>query len=130
MRIADSFRVALIGAAAASLALGIASSANAESAYDKQQRKEAEIPTCSHQIGTLAGGDLAAIFEPHCLRGRPRDRADGGGKTHARDDFGKPQRRQKPCPGSLSQIFCQRYPESQQGPGCQILEKQKKRNAR
>jgi curli biogenesis system outer membrane secretion channel CsgG len=54
MRIADSFRVALIGAAGASLALGIAPSASAESAYDKQQRKEAEIPTCSHQIGTLA----------------------------------------------------------------------------
>jgi hypothetical protein len=54
MRIADAFRAALVGTAAVSFSLGVASSARAESAYDKEQRKEAEIPTCTHQLGTLA----------------------------------------------------------------------------
>ena len=54
MRIADSLRAALLGAAAAALTFGLTSHAQAESAYDKQQRKEAEIPNCTHIIGTLA----------------------------------------------------------------------------
>jgi curli biogenesis system outer membrane secretion channel CsgG len=54
MRIADSFRAALLGAAAVTMALGVGSRASAENAYDKQQRKEAEIPACSHVLGTLA----------------------------------------------------------------------------
>jgi len=54
MRIADSIRAALLGAAAVTMTFGITSQAQAESAYDKQQRKEAEIPNCTHLIGTLA----------------------------------------------------------------------------
>src|SRR5258708_30946587 len=54
MRNAQAFRAALLGAAAATMAFGLVSSGRAENAYDKQQRKEAEIPTCSHVLGTLA----------------------------------------------------------------------------
>ncbi len=54
MRITDSARAALLGAAAVTLVFGATASAGAESARDKIERKEAEIPVCSHQLGTLA----------------------------------------------------------------------------
>lgn len=54
MRISTSLRIGAVFA----LAGAVASPAFAESINEKQQRKQAEIPTCSHKIGT------AAIYEP------------------------------------------------------------------
>ncbi|MDE2182166.1 MAG: peptidoglycan-binding protein [Alphaproteobacteria bacterium] len=54
MRISTSLRLC----AAFALAGAVASPAFAESITDKQNRKQAQIPTCSHKIGT------AAIYEP------------------------------------------------------------------
>ena len=48
-----------LGAVSAlALATALASSAYADSIHDKTQRKEAQIPTCSHRIGSLA------VYEP------------------------------------------------------------------
>jgi curli biogenesis system outer membrane secretion channel CsgG len=54
MRISRSLRIC----AAFGLAGAVAAPAFGESISDKQQRKQAEIPVCSHKIGT------AAIYEP------------------------------------------------------------------
>lgn len=53
MRFAGSIRAIVLGTGVV-FALGSVSAAYAESAEDKEQRKEAEIPTCSHKLGTLA----------------------------------------------------------------------------
>ncbi len=59
MRIARALRGAATGVIAVSLAAStFTAPARAEDAYSKQQRKQAEIPHCSHKIGTLA------IYEP------------------------------------------------------------------
>ena len=46
--------ITLSAVSALALAGAIATSASAESIRDKTARKEAEIPTCSHKLGTLA----------------------------------------------------------------------------
>ncbi|HEY1709711.1 MAG TPA: CsgG/HfaB family protein [Rhizomicrobium sp.] len=59
MRIAKAFRAAVLGAITVSFtATTLATPAGAEDAYQKQQRKEGEIPHCATKKGTLA------VYEP------------------------------------------------------------------
>jgi curli biogenesis system outer membrane secretion channel CsgG len=51
MRLAQIMRTALLAGAATAIAM---TTANAESIKDKRDRKEAEIPVCTHKLGTLA----------------------------------------------------------------------------
>ena len=54
MRIVMSYRVAAAAGLAAALVLPALTPARAESIRDKQERKAAEIPVCSHSLGTIA----------------------------------------------------------------------------
>jgi curli biogenesis system outer membrane secretion channel CsgG len=58
MRFEGSLRAIAVSALAAAFAIPAFTSANAEDIQQKKERKEAEIPVCSHKIGTLA------VYEP------------------------------------------------------------------
>ncbi len=58
MRFGTSSRAFAVAAMAAAFTTSISASASAESIQEKTQRAQADIPTCSHKIGSLA------VYEP------------------------------------------------------------------